>query len=52
MDYARGKDLAIQIKSFPTTHAEHDADTESPDIVVENLMQVVDVVTRSMGPSK
>ncbi len=42
-----GYRLAIQIKSFLTTVADKKTDTELPDAIVENLMQVVDIVTRS-----
>jgi putative hydrolase of the HAD superfamily len=39
--YAR----AIQIKSFLTEIADKETDTEQPDAVVENLMQVIELVT-------
>ena len=40
-----GYALAIQIKSFLTTQSDRPTDTEAPDAVVDNLMQVVDLVT-------
>jgi putative hydrolase of the HAD superfamily len=42
-----GYGLAIQIKSFLTTQADRETDVEPPDAVVENLMQVVEIVSRS-----
>lgn len=40
-----GYALAIQIKSFLTTVSDREKDVEPPDAVVENLMQVVDLVS-------
>jgi putative hydrolase of the HAD superfamily len=42
-----GYGLAIQIKSFLTTQADRETDVEPPDAVVENLMQVVEIISRS-----
>jgi putative hydrolase of the HAD superfamily len=42
-----GYGLAIQIKSFLTAQSDCETDVEPPDAVIQNLMQVVDVVTRS-----
>ncbi len=39
-----GYGLVIQIKSFLTTVSDGEKDVESPDAVVQNLMQVVDLV--------
>jgi putative hydrolase of the HAD superfamily len=39
-----GYGLVIQIKSFLTTVSDGEKDVESPDAVVENLMQVVDLI--------
>jgi hypothetical protein len=36
--------LAIQIKSFLTAQSDRASDVELPDVVIENLMQVVEVV--------
>ncbi len=47
-----GYGMAIQIKSFLTAVADKETDTEQPDAVVENLLQVVDVVARSPGQSR
>jgi putative hydrolase of the HAD superfamily len=41
-----GYGLALQIKSFLTDQADRNGATESPDAVIENLMQVLDVVGR------
>lgn len=40
-----GYGLAIQIKSFLTSKADRGTERERPDAVVENLLQVVDLVT-------
>ncbi len=45
-----GYGMAIQIRSFLTAQLDRDADPEPPDVVIENLMQVVDLVTRSKEP--
>lgn len=42
-----GYGLAIQIKSFLTQVSDKETDTEPPDAIIENLMQVVDLVTHS-----
>jgi len=42
-----GYGLAIQIKSFLTDKADRGRDGATPDAVIENLMQVVDLVGRS-----
>jgi putative hydrolase of the HAD superfamily len=42
-----GYRLAIQIQSFLTSQLDRGVDPEPPDVAIENLMQVVDVVTRS-----
>jgi putative hydrolase of the HAD superfamily len=47
-----GYGLAIQIQSFLTARLDRDADAESPDVVIENLMQVFDVVAPSVEGSK
>jgi FMN phosphatase YigB (HAD superfamily) len=39
-----GYGLAIQIKSFLTAQSDRASDVELPDVVIENLMQVVEVV--------
>jgi len=41
-----GYGLAIQIKSFLTSKADKETDSEPPDAVIHDLMQVVDLVTR------
>jgi len=40
-----GYGLAIQIKSFLTTLSDRNTDIESPDAVVQSLMEVADLVT-------
>jgi len=42
-----GYGLAIQIKSFLTDKADKETDTEPPDAVIHDLMQVVDLVSHS-----
>jgi putative hydrolase of the HAD superfamily len=42
-----GYGLAIQIKSFLTAKSDKETDVEPPDAVVHDLMQVVDLVTKS-----
>ncbi len=39
-----GYGLAIQIKSFLTAHSDRETDVEPPDVIVQDLMQVMDVV--------
>lgn len=41
-----GYGLAIQIKSFLTARSDRETDVESPDAVIDNLMQVVELVTK------
>ena len=45
-----GYALAIQIKSFLTTVSDGEKDVEPPDAVVQNLMQVVDLVSSESKP--
>ena len=45
-----GYALAIQIKSFLTTVSDGEKDVESPDAIVQNLMQVVDLVSSEIKP--
>jgi len=47
-----GYGLAIQIKSFLTDKVDKETDTEPLDVVIEKLMQVVDIVTRSVEQCK
>jgi putative hydrolase of the HAD superfamily len=47
-----GYAMVIQIKSFLTTQVDSSADTEQPDAVVQNLMQVVDLVANKRGNIK
>lgn len=42
-----GYAMAIQIKSFLTTQADTERDTEPPDVIIENLLEVVDLVDGS-----
>ncbi|MDE3088314.1 MAG: HAD family hydrolase [Chloroflexota bacterium] len=42
-----GYGLSIQIKSFLTEKADRGTDTEKPDAVISDLMQVIDVVTKA-----
>ncbi len=39
-----GYGLSIQIKSFLTAKSDRDTDTESPDVIVTDLMQVLEIV--------
>ncbi len=41
-----GYGLAIQIKSFLTARSDREIDVEPPDAVIDNLMQVVELVTK------
>jgi len=41
-----GYGLVIQIESFLTNGQDHPASAESPDMIIENLLQIADIVTR------
>ncbi len=47
-----GYGLVIQIKSFLTTRSDRETDVEPPDAVIQDLMQVVDILTLSLEQRK
>lgn len=47
-----GYGLAIQIKSFLTAQADREIDTEPPDIVIQNLIQIVDIIQNALEHQK